>query len=159
MHAATIGRRLGAAAYDLLVVCALWILSYFVLTSLGVFSPRLEDNHDPRHWLLRAAIAFLYFGWCWTRGGRTLGLLAWKLAVVRHDGAPVTWRDAALRFGVALGYLLPVVALEAFARGAVGTAAYLTALLLPFVAGTTLALHERPLGTRVSVPSTTGVAR
>lgn len=156
---ASIARRLGAAFYDLLVIAALWMLVYFSLVAVGAVAGTLDDNRDPRHWLLRAMIAFLYFGWCWTRSGRTLGLLTWKLRLVREDGRPPTLGDAAARFGLACAYLLPVVALEIGFRLAVPPALYYMALLGPFLLGTLWALHdhqgralhELPLVTRVTL--------
>jgi uncharacterized RDD family membrane protein YckC len=155
MSAAPPFRRLGAALYDLMVVVALWMLAYFPLVAGGLLHGAAADGRDPRHWLLRGAIAFLYFGWCWTRGGRTLGLLAWRLAVVRADGAPLGWGDALRRFALACAYLLPLLALLALSP-APALGAYLAALLVPFVLGTLLAAlradgrsaHELPLATR-----------
>jgi uncharacterized RDD family membrane protein YckC len=154
---ASIARRLGAAFYDLLVVAALWMLVYFSLIAAGAVAGTLADNSDPRHWLLRGLIAFLYFAWSWTRSGRTLGLLTWSLALQRHDGGLPTLRDAAARFMVACGYLAPLFALEVAYGLAVPAAWFYLALLGPFLFGTLWALrdpqgralHEVPLATRV----------
>lgn len=153
---ASVPRRLGAAFYDLLVVAALWMFVYFPLIGAGWFKGTLEDSADPRHWLLRIAIAFAYFAYCWTRGGSTLGALAWKIAVVRADGGPLTLRDAAPRFALAACYLLPLIALEFAYRMAVPPLLYYAALVGPFLLGTLWALrdperralHERFLATR-----------
>ena len=51
-------------------------------------------------WLLLAC--FPYFGWCWSRGGQTLGMRAWRLRLVRNDGRRVTLAAAALRYAAAL---------------------------------------------------------
>lgn len=154
---ASIPRRLGVAFYDLLVVCALWMLAYFPLIAAGAFAGGLDDSFSPAHLLLRGAIAFAYFGWCWTRGGSTLGALPWRIAVVRVDGSPLTLRDAAARFALAACYLLPLVALELAFRMAVPPVLYYAALIGPFLLGTLWALrdpqeralHERVLATRV----------
>ena len=61
-----------------------------------------------------ALILFLFFGWFWTHNGQTLGMRAWRLRVVSHDGQAITWLAAAKRFGLAMlsfagfgiGYLL-----------------------------------------------------
>ena len=154
---ASVPRRLGAALYDLLVVAALWMLIYFPLIVAGVFVGSMADNRDPRHWLLRGAIAFGYFALCWCRGGRTLGLLSWRLQVARADGGALTLKDSAARFAVACAYLLPIAALELGFHMAVPPALYYIALLGPFLLGTLWArfdpqghaLHERFLLTRV----------
>lgn len=43
-----------------------------------------------------------FYGVFWTRSGQTLGMLAWRLKLVRDDGRPVRWRDALVRCAVAL---------------------------------------------------------
>ena len=154
---ASVARRLGAAFYDLLVVAALWMLVYFSLIAAGAVGGTLADNSDPRHWLLRGTIAFLYFAWSWTRSGRTLGLLSWRLALERASGGLATLGDAAARFALGCGYLVPVIALEVGYRMAVPPALFYPALLGPFLLGTLWAvrdpqgraLHERFLATRV----------
>jgi uncharacterized RDD family membrane protein YckC len=156
---ATLTRRLGAAFYDLLVVIAIWIVVYFPLIALGRFDGSIGDSLHPLHLALRLGLAFAYFGWCWTRGGATLGALAWKLEVARVDGAAVTWSDAARRFGVALGYLAPLALLEAIAPGTQSHALFYLALLGPFLAGALASLsdperrafHERFLVTRLGL--------
>ena len=158
---ASVARRIGASAYDLMVVCALWMLVYFPLIASGRVAASIDDSFAVPHLVLRAVIAFAYFGWCWTHGGRTLGLLAWKLVVVRDDGAIITWRDAAARFGVALIYFAPLAVIETAANRtmirAPGAIAYSLALVAPFIVGTLCALrpgdhktlHEYALKTRV----------
>ena len=156
-HLVETGRRLGAAMYDFLIVAALWILCYFPLIKLGLATGTVADNFSPLHLALRLGIAFAYFGYSWTRGGRTLGGLAWKLVVVRADGEPLGWRDATARFGVALLYLVPVVLLESLQPATQSPPLFYAALLLPFLAGTGWCLidpagraaHELPLSTRV----------
>jgi uncharacterized RDD family membrane protein YckC len=56
---------------------------------------------------LLIGVAFVFYGWCWTHGGQTLGLRAWKLRVVTADGEPLTWLDAARRFAASAILLIP----------------------------------------------------
>lgn len=46
--------------------------------------------------------------WFWTHGGQTLGMRAWRIRVVRADGAPLTAGDAARRYLAAALSLLPL---------------------------------------------------
>lgn len=46
-----------------------------------------------------------YFVPCWTRGGQTLAMKAWKLRLVRPDGGALTRGAAIIRFAIA-GLLL-----------------------------------------------------
>jgi len=154
---ASFPRRIGAAVYDLLVIVALWMLVYFPLVASGQVGGTIDDSFSVAHLVLRGAIAFGYFGTCWTHGGATLGALAWRLEVVRADGAPLAWRDAALRFAVALGYLVPLALLELVAPGTQSSALFYGALCVPFLLGLAAARydhegrawHERGLETRM----------
>jgi uncharacterized RDD family membrane protein YckC len=44
----------------------------------------------------------LYFAWCWTHGGQTLGMRAWRLRIQRRDGGTPRWGEALLRYAAAL---------------------------------------------------------
>lgn len=92
-------RRLGAMLYDGLLLVALW----FLATALWL--PFTGGEAVPYPGLLRVwilAVSFVFFGWFWTHGGQTLGLRAWKLKLVRADGGEPTWRDALVRFALAI---------------------------------------------------------
>lgn len=64
-----------------------------------------------------ALILFVFFGWFWTHQGQTLGMRAWRLKVITHDGKNISWAGAARRFILAVisfavfgvGYLLSLV--------------------------------------------------
>jgi uncharacterized RDD family membrane protein YckC len=47
-----------------------------------------------------------FYGLFWTRSGQTLGMLAWRLKLVRTDGRPVGWRDVFLRLAAGVPSLL-----------------------------------------------------
>jgi uncharacterized RDD family membrane protein YckC len=98
LEPAGFGRRLGAIVYDLLLVTAVVIFAAvpFVLI-VGDTSKNLWTRLAFQIYLL--AVIFLYYGWFWTRGGRTLGLLTWKLRLIADGGGSVSWRQAMLRFG------------------------------------------------------------
>ncbi|MFO1419122.1 MAG: RDD family protein [Methylotetracoccus sp.] len=104
-------RRLAALVYDFLLLVALWFVATAVILPLNQ-----GEAFQPRHWAYLAylaTLAFLFFGWCWTHGGQTLGMRAWSLRLLRTDGGPIDWSVAARRFGGAvvslacggLGYL------------------------------------------------------
>lgn len=98
---ASFPRRLGAIVYDLLLVTAVVIAAAvpFVLVTGDTsknFSTRLAFQ------LYLLVVIFLYYGWCWTRSGQTLGLVTWKLRLVTTDGKRVTWRHALKRFAAAI---------------------------------------------------------
>lgn len=149
-------RRLGAALYDTLLVVAIWMLAYLPVVMLR--GGELADSRDPLHLAFRAALAFAFFAWAWTRSGQTLGMQAWRLKVTRRDGAALTLADSARRFAVALIYLAPYAV--AVALGAVehwDRRLVYTLLLGPFLLGILwskwdrdgLAPHDRLSATQV----------
>ena len=94
-------RRLAALVYDsLLVVALLFIATFAVLPLTGGEAITIDSRgfgaYAYRGWLL--AVAFGYFGFCWVRGGQTLGLRAWRLRLQSWDGSAANWADAAIRF-------------------------------------------------------------
>jgi len=93
-------RRLVAVLYDSLLLLAVLFFATAMLLPLNhgaAFTP--DQFFYPAYLLL---VSFAFYGWFWTHGGQTLGLRAWKIAVLSEDGRPITWRQAALRFVCAL---------------------------------------------------------
>jgi uncharacterized RDD family membrane protein YckC len=93
-------RRFGAMLYDVLIVLALGLVMtalFLPFTGGEAITPQdsgaLERVYQAS-WLL---VIVLFFGIFWTRGGQTVGMLAWRLRVERTDGARLTWRDALVR--------------------------------------------------------------
>lgn len=124
-------RRAGAFLYDAFLLAAVWLVGGAL-----VLVPRGGEAVPPGTvWfeLYLLALAFLFHAWFWTHGGQTLGLRAWRLRVVRTDGKPLRWGDAARRF---------LAALLVLATGGIGW------LWLLIDAGGR-AWHDRLSGTRV----------
>jgi len=111
---APLWRRFTSMIYDLFPLVGLWI----VAAALWVLA--FHDVYDPQHpqpalrallgvWLL--AVTGAYFVVSWTRAGATIGMRAWKLKLVRDDGARIDARTAMVR------YLLALVSLAALGGG------------------------------------------
>lgn len=102
---ASLRHRFAAMAYDWLLLASVLFAATLVLIVL-----RGGAAIEPGTWwygVLLIAVSFLFYGWCWTRGGQTLGLRAWKLRVVTANGEPLTWLDAAGRFAASAVLLVP----------------------------------------------------
>lgn len=102
---AGLARRLAALVYDLLLLTALLICFTLIVVAVRGFRAV-----EPGTWwfpISLAAVSVLFFGGCWTRGARTLGMQAWRLRIEREDGSAVGWRHALLRCAVAWIALLP----------------------------------------------------
>lgn len=99
---AGLGRRLAAAAYDLLLVLGLLVLGSAAVTlPVGlILGPEASKNlgNNPLFigWL--ALIPAVFFIGFWLRGGQTLGMRAWRIRLISSDGAPITFRQAVIRY-------------------------------------------------------------
>lgn len=48
------------------------------------------------------AVAFIFYGWFWVKAGQTLGMKSWGLYLVNADGKFINWKQAAIRYCVAI---------------------------------------------------------
>ena len=93
-------RQLAAAFYDGLLLLAILFLASALtvpLTTRGIIA-----IDSPLISLYFFVVCFLFFGWFWTHGGRTLGMRIWHIKLLRRDGTPVGWAQAFARFLTAL---------------------------------------------------------
>jgi len=94
-------RRLAAMFYDALLVIALAFVATFALLPLTDGEAILTSTQGLAGNLYQAllvALAFAYFGLCWTRGGQTLGMKAWRIRLETADGRRLNWVDVLVRF-------------------------------------------------------------
>jgi uncharacterized RDD family membrane protein YckC len=107
-------RRFGAMVYDTLIVIAIQAVATL---------PFLPFLHDRRlvvkevgalayvYHAWQVTVIVLFFGFFWTRSGKTLGMQAWRLRIETLDGSLPIWRDAILRLLLAALPWLPAFAL------------------------------------------------
>lgn len=129
-------RRLAAQLYDGLLVVALWFIATFAVLPLTGGEAITPATHGGLAWFYRGwllAIAFGYFGFCWVRGGQTLGLRAWKGRLQSTDGSVVTWRAATLRFAGGMTVILLAMA-GAWLLARPGRTIVAVLMLLPAIA-------------------------
>jgi uncharacterized RDD family membrane protein YckC len=94
-------RRLAAFVYDTLLLISLFFVATFALLPLTGGEAILTATQGAFGHLYRALLlmlAFGYFGLCWTRGGQTLGMKAWRMRLQARDGSAPRWADAIVRF-------------------------------------------------------------
>jgi uncharacterized RDD family membrane protein YckC len=99
-------RRLAALLYDGFLVAAIWMLLGFVLQLIvGPDTNQLVDGRvqtDPvLDWILfvlMIASSAGFYVWFWTRSGRTLGMIAWRIKVESSGGGLITPVQALVRF-------------------------------------------------------------
>jgi uncharacterized RDD family membrane protein YckC len=98
-------RRLGAMLYDALLVIALLMVVTAILLSLTGGEAITYERFGAFEYLYRAlllALVIAFFGWFWTRRGQTLGMMAWRLKVIREDGSLLSWKTTVVRMASAL---------------------------------------------------------
>lgn len=89
-------RRIAIMFYDsILLIALLFFASLPVAIPLNI---TMEHPYYPLYILYIHVVAFLFFGWCWTRGGQTLGSKTWKIRVISDTSKKVTWKQAFLRY-------------------------------------------------------------
>jgi len=105
-------RRLGALLYDFMIIVAIWMM----IGAIAVAINQGESTDVSRPAVLQTVlfiITYLFFAFCWTRSGQTLGMMAWRLRVQTPEGMALTWWQALTRYLAAclslatlgLGYL------------------------------------------------------
>lgn len=93
-------RRLLIMSYDAAAVIALSML----VTAVAMLAGFRELNvvRDPLYSASLALTWFLYLGWCWRRGGMTVGMRAWRVRIETLQGEAPDWRTCLIRFLVSL---------------------------------------------------------
>jgi uncharacterized RDD family membrane protein YckC len=93
-------RRLAAMLYDGILLTALLFVATAIITlPLGYPSGVLLFVFQL---FIFGVLPLIFFAGFWVRGGQTLGMRAWRLKLVRIDGADVNWGDALKRHLAAL---------------------------------------------------------
>jgi uncharacterized RDD family membrane protein YckC len=86
--------------YDAVAIIAL-LMAATALAMLAGFR-ELDVLKDPGYALYLLAVWFAYLGWCWHRGGMTLGMRAWRVRIERTDGSRPGWGVCLARFLLSL---------------------------------------------------------
>jgi len=96
--------RIAAMVYELLLATAVVFVASFIII------PVVGDMHAPwqRHLfqIYILGVLFAYFSAFWLRSGQTLAMKTWRIRLINLNGAPLTLKQAALRFSLALFGLL-----------------------------------------------------
>ena len=120
MENASLGKRLLAIFYDVLIVFFIWLILSFIiqqiiiqleLTTLKQAQISAEEtileipsdsNIAVALQVFLAATNFFYFGYYWTKRGQTLGMKVWKVKAVTQEGGLMSWGHAIKRYAFAL---------------------------------------------------------
>lgn len=94
MKPASLIRRLAAMFYDSLIALALMMGATALLLPFTAGQPVPAGTLAYDVYLV--VVVYLYFAYCWRRGGQTIGMKAWKIRLV--SDRPVTWSQTFVRF-------------------------------------------------------------
>ena len=93
-------RRLAAMCYDGLLLLSLWFVAAFAALPLTGGEAVSAGSWGFSLYLL--ILSFLFLAWFWTHGGQTLGMRAWRMRVEDQHGGNLSWKQAGIRFLVAI---------------------------------------------------------
>lgn len=96
--------RIAAMIYESLLVAAVVFVAAFLFLYLAGSAEAGWRHHAFRLYLL--GILFAYFSVFWLRSGQTLSMKTWRIRLVNRSGGPIAFRQAVLRFFLALPGLL-----------------------------------------------------
>jgi uncharacterized RDD family membrane protein YckC len=159
---ASLLRRFAAVGYEALLLSAVLVAAGFLVAPWASPAPdlasaaRVPVPGSPARIALFAsfaAVSAIYCCWFWTGGRRTLPMQTWRIRLLRTDGAPVTLRQALLRW---LAFWIgPALALAAYTTARpTGLGRYAVALVALNYAWALVDrdrqfLHDRIAGTRL----------
>ncbi|MEZ5594612.1 MAG: RDD family protein [Gammaproteobacteria bacterium] len=106
LPAATLLRRLAALLYDGLLLFGVIFTGTVVL--LPFTNGHAIEPGNPAYQAYLLGLVGLFYGWCWTHGGQTLGMKAWHIRVQTVQGHMLSWEQAGLRLLCALLSWLPL---------------------------------------------------
>jgi len=99
----TLARRSIAIAYDSILVAGVLLLASIPVVS--VLRIVQGSTLYPLYILYLYVCSLLYFGWFWTKGRRTLGMISWKVKISQTNGDALGWGQAMFRYLLATGWL------------------------------------------------------
>jgi uncharacterized RDD family membrane protein YckC len=103
-------RRLLSGLYDLMLLAGVLVMASAVVTLpyQGLLGGDLTQG--VARLLFQSylgGVSVCYFLYFWSAGRQSLGMRAWRLTLVRDDGLPLGWREAARRLLLTLLCMIP----------------------------------------------------
>jgi len=114
---ASLGRRLAALVYDVLLLFAVLIIASTL--ALPFTGGKGLEHHHPLLTLYFLGVIFLFNGWFWTHGGQTLGMRAWRIQILSVHGTTLSWWQVFIRFLLSLPFwcFILLVVLQSSGKG------------------------------------------
>jgi uncharacterized RDD family membrane protein YckC len=88
--------RLAAIFYDAIALGAVLFFAAGIVVAIA--GEAVTPRNTPFNFYL-VAVSYVYFAFCWVRGGQTLGMRTWKILLLSDDDdGYITWRQSIVRF-------------------------------------------------------------
>ena len=87
-------RRIAASVYDLLLLLGIWF-------AVGSFAVWINGGIIQTKWvgpLLVILSTWIFYGYFWMNGGKTLGMAVWNFEIYSIDGGEITLKKVSIRF-------------------------------------------------------------
>jgi uncharacterized RDD family membrane protein YckC len=92
--------RIAAMIYEsLLVTAVLFVASFIIIPVVGEMQTAWQRHLFQ---LYIVGVLFAYFSAFWLRSGQTLAMKTWRIRLIDRNGGRITFRQALLRFFLAL---------------------------------------------------------
>ncbi len=98
-------RRLGAIVYDVFLSFS---LTFFIIGMVLIAFFDKQAQPTLLIFVLMIVCVYFYFTWSWVKGGQTLGMKAWNIEILQHNGNKITGQQAFRRFVFSSGSWLLV---------------------------------------------------
>ena len=87
-------KRIAASVYDLFLLLGVWF-------AVGSFAVWINGGIIQTKWvgpLLVILSTWIFYGYFWMNGGKTLGMVVWKFEIYSTDGGEITLKKVSIRF-------------------------------------------------------------
>ena len=87
-------RRIAASVYDLFLLLGVWL-------DVGSFAECINGGIIQTKWvgpLLVILSTWIFYGYFWMNGGKTLGMAVWNFEIYSTDGGEITLKKVSIRF-------------------------------------------------------------
>ena len=87
-------KRIAASVYDLFLLLGVWV-------AVGSFAVWINGGIIQTKWvgpLLVILSTWIFYGYFWMNGGKTLGMAVWNFEIYSTDGGEITLKKVSIRF-------------------------------------------------------------
>ena len=87
-------KRIAASVYDLFLLLGVWF-------AVGSFAVWINGGIIQTKWvgpLLVILSTWIFYGYFWMNGGKTLGMAVWNFEIYSTDGGEITLKKVSIRF-------------------------------------------------------------